>query len=416
MNNKTIPELLFIFLTISLISCAQKGNSKQDTERNSAKEINKSSTVSQSDSLKSNQLPVIDVTKEYPKKELNFQDIADVSYIPIENKEGHLFFGSIDAYDDDKIIGHNLKGGDIFIFSTDGKIKRVINNMGGGPKEYSKVHGIVYDKQNEELFIHNIRRGRITVYDIHGNFKRVIRRIPNRHYADIIGFNNELIICDNSELNDSNTFFTISKKNGAFIKNIGPSFEKRMTSNIRIQNTENKSSGVMNFYYTKTTHTVNGLILNELSSDTIFKYTINGQLVPIICRTPSVHSTNLPILWAAEAESNEFLFLYGIKKDLKAIRKSDMVQNGGTFDFLKFVYDKSEKRIFTPVIFNNDYVIKKEQGLGTPFSNGISIKRIDAYKLVESYNKGELKGKLKEIASTLKENDNPVLMIMKLKK
>ena len=42
---------------------------------------------------------------------------------------------------------------------------------------------------------------------------------------------------------------------------------------------------------------------------------------------------------------------------------------------------------------------------------------MDAFKLVESYNKGELKdGKLKELASKLDEEDNSVIMLVKRKK
>jgi hypothetical protein len=41
---------------------------------------------------------------------------------------------------------------------------------------------------------------------------------------------------------------------------------------------------------------------------------------------------------------------------------------------------------------------------------------LEAYKLVEDYKKGLLKGRLKEIAATLDEEDNPVIMMIKQKK
>jgi len=40
---------------------------------------------------------------------------------------------------------------------------------------------------------------------------------------------------------------------------------------------------------------------------------------------------------------------------------------------------------------------------------------LESYQLVESYSKNELKGKLKEIAAKLKEEDNPVIMLVKQK-
>jgi hypothetical protein len=39
-----------------------------------------------------------------------------------------------------------------------------------------------------------------------------------------------------------------------------------------------------------------------------------------------------------------------------------------------------------------------------------------AYELVEAYEKGGLKGKLKEIAAELNEESNPVIMLAKYKK
>ena len=41
---------------------------------------------------------------------------------------------------------------------------------------------------------------------------------------------------------------------------------------------------------------------------------------------------------------------------------------------------------------------------------------LDAPDLVEAYEKGQLKGKLKEIAANLDEESNPVVMLLKKKK
>jgi hypothetical protein len=52
-----------------------------------------------------------------------------------------------------------------------------------------------------------------------------------------------------------------------------------------------------------------------------------------------------------------------------------------------------------------------------PLNNEIAIWQIlEANQLVKSYQKGELKGKLKEIAATLAEESNPVIMLIKHKK
>lgn len=41
---------------------------------------------------------------------------------------------------------------------------------------------------------------------------------------------------------------------------------------------------------------------------------------------------------------------------------------------------------------------------------------LEAHELVKSYEKDQLKGKLKEVAATLDEESNPVIMLIKHKK
>lgn len=44
-----------------------------------------------------------------------------------------------------------------------------------------------------------------------------------------------------------------------------------------------------------------------------------------------------------------------------------------------------------------------------------SYQTLDASQLLESYQKGKLKGKLKDIAAELEEDSNPVIMLIKHK-
>ena len=55
----------------------------------------------------------------------------------------------------------------------------------------------------------------------------------------------------------------------------------------------------------------------------------------------------------------------------------------------------------------------KSRGNVLPNNTGIIAQR--AEKLLKDYNDGKLEGELKEIASKLKEDDNPVLMLIKFK-
>ena len=82
------------------------------------------------------------------------------------------------------------------------------------------------------------------------------------------------------------------------------------------------------------------------------------------------------------------------------------------------VYDKQENALFSYILYNDDFINKEEVSLTSEPRNperAICQTR-DAPDLVEAYEKGQLKGKLKEIAANLDEESNPVVMLLKKKK
>jgi hypothetical protein len=83
------------------------------------------------------------------------------------------------------------------------------------------------------------------------------------------------------------------------------------------------------------------------------------------------------------------------------------------------MYNIQDETIFEYTVFNDDYVNKTivDMAQKTVNSEIAFVQKIEAYELVESYKKGELKdGKLREIAAKLDEEDNPVIMLVKYKK
>jgi hypothetical protein len=72
-----------------------------------------------------------------------------------------------------------------------------------------------------------------------------------------------------------------------------------------------------------------------------------------------------------------------------------------------FLYDRQEKAFSGYTVYNGDHSTKKEIYMNAlrPVNHEIeSWQPLEAHRLVESYEKGELKGKLKEIAATLDED------------
>ena len=85
----------------------------------------------------------------------------------------------------------------------------------------------------------------------------------------------------------------------------------------------------------------------------------------------------------------------------------------------QLVYDKEEKSLYQVAVYNNDYAEKRTVAMTAKSINREieNVTSLNASPLVEIYKKGQLKdGKLKEIASRLDEEDNPVIMLVKQKK
>ena len=111
-----------------------------------------------------NDFLTVDITANYPKKELILQDFLDVEYIPLETNEEFITSASMQAIGKNLIILRNKNGqdGDIFIFDRTGKGQRKINRSGLLEKivEYPSVKSMakcrIAEATTKCLFINNL--------------------------------------------------------------------------------------------------------------------------------------------------------------------------------------------------------------------------------------------------------------------
>ena len=117
-------------------------------------------------------LIVVDVSKDYPKKELILQDLFDVEYIPLETTDEFVTLGWLQAIGKDVMIIRNMWAvdGDIFIYDRKGKAIRHINRKGQGNEEYAATSGVYLDDEKGEIFV-----GNIPIVDAH-SISRLRRR------------------------------------------------------------------------------------------------------------------------------------------------------------------------------------------------------------------------------------------------
>jgi hypothetical protein len=364
---------------------------------------------------------MVDVTKSYPKKELILQEFMDVEYIALETTDDFLCQGEVQAIGTEFIIVKNrINDGDIFIFDRNGKGLRKINRRGQSGEEYSNILGITLDEYNSEMFV--IDANRIMVYDLYGNFKRSLRFKEGSNYRDVFNFDMERLMCrENSFAFEMGTvekppFTVISKQNGSIVNDIQIPFEQKKSTSTLIINGQtvtvmpSDASSISSISILLIRHFPiipyhDGWILTESSSDTVYRFLPDYSMIPFMIRTPSVQSMTPEIFLFPRILTDRYYLMETVKKEPDP-PKTDLV------------YDRQEKTIYEYTLHNDDYSNKKTVDMiQKNINDGIVFwELIEAYQLVESYEKGELKGKLKEIAAGLDAEDNPVIMLVQNKK
>ncbi|PID89302.1 MAG: hypothetical protein CSB01_02715 [Bacteroidia bacterium] len=396
---KTLQNTLVVLAILLLISCAK-------TKENGT---NKNKSVAPKE------IPIVNVTKSYPKKEIVLQDIAEVEYVPLETRANFLVDEKrvLTYASQNTIIIHNKKLGDILLFEGNGKVLNKFNRRGQSGREYTYGYKAFYDKNAKELFIVDVygkRKRRLLVYDIEGKYKRTlftelknIRTLEDydkghcflyEHYADI---------SKKVKKKNLTPFILLSKETGKL----------DTLKQIKLKDRVNQ----MCFkYFNK--YNVAGVsftgrhiiplseemfVLNDYYADTIFLFSKKQQLMPLCVRKPPIKEhgeTN--ILTSIINISRKWLFL-----DVQLQE----------YDFKK---RKAPKPTFLSVNREtnsiNEYQLRNRDISETSFEVMPKTTLLNAGDLVELLEEGKLKGKLKAIAENLKEDDNPVLMKVTLKK
>ena len=362
----------------------------------------------------------VDVTKGYPKKELILQDFMDVEYIALETNDDFLNQGVVMAIGKQFIVvKNNVRDGDIFIYNRNGKALRKVNRMGQGGEEYLNISSIVLDENNDEMFVSDGRK--ILVYDLYGKYKRSF----GSSYGSIYNYNNESFICHDISFDndvediDKPPFTIISKQDGSIMKTIQPACQQKRAGRVRLIQRYDITVAAFstNFPLTSIIPWHESWILTVYSSDTIFNYLPDHSMTPFMVRTPSIQSNNPNAFLSLGILTEHYWFLQTKKPEPEIVGTSPS-DAYVLWPETSLVCDRQEKNIYEYTVYNDDFSnqITVNMSQNTINDEIAFQQKIEAYQLVEAYEKDELKGRLKEIASELDEDDNPIIMLVKYKK
>ena len=409
-------------LCLCAVLCACGGNAKQQASATHEKMEEEKQTIQENISGKSEttamkQKPTeilnIDFKQTYPKKGIDLEEIADVSYIPLETTDRSLVqaIRQIEISDSIIIIGDYSNA--VIAFDRQGKFLWSFNKQGGGPEEYNTLTTLCVDFNKKEIYILDFyTRYRIMVYSFEGKFIRRLKLDQMVWPSNLYDYDKEYLIAydiyNETETNaNKRPYILIDKQNGK-VSSLPIKLKKRNSNSNWIQKGDQ-------YYVHK--HVIEpiikseeGVVISDFALDTIYSYN-NHRLAPIAIRK----NTDESILSTISVYGDRYSILNVIKRT-----KDTRGQYTGTADSKLLLLDKAKGTIHDASLIPSDMEIKNtpawERYKQNLPNDNMCIMQLRIETLSNLLKENRLRGKLKEVALSLEEDANPVLMIAHLKR
>jgi hypothetical protein len=365
-------------------------------------------------------LPVIDLSKNHPKKELILQEIATVEYVALETTNDVLLGqrSRLSHVSDRYIVVASEDG--VYVFSRDGKIISHFNHRGQGPREYNFGGNFVFDEYAEEVFIFDTWSYRIQVYTISGEYKRTLRYPDELNIREsIYNFDNEVILVEDAlRLTDNGHVFSeipylfLSKTDGSIVDLVDITLPTRYTNRIAQEIT---GAGGEKMFLPLAISVPNNryfgqdFVIADISSDTIYKLTQDRRLTPLLARTPSVHASDPRVVLTALLNTDRYILLQMITLDFDAADRGRPIPN------VRLFYDFETEETYEVTLVDNDLGRWFPGIFSSAISRNTDAQLIDVWRLKDAYEEGKLPERLQQFATSLDADDNPIVRIMTFK-
>lgn len=400
-----------LYVSLLLYSCGANSTNRQDNKEDASTEQTQKAKKEQG-------LVTLDITKDYPEKKIVLQDLADVKYIPLETKKNALLTNStamLGYVSDSLIVAFTLEK-EIVLFNGDGSVRSSFSHAGQGSKEYQNIIGMAVDPKAQEIFIVDyLLRYRMQVYSFTGQYKRTLP-IPFKMILDgLQDFSADcLLACDQKVRqgisNRAKPYMLLSKKTGEIVKELDIHFTKRLSRSISKPLGENQTISAA-LGYDPIVRCEDSYVIGDLSADTIYTYTPQGVLSPMLVRTPPVLSMETPKVLLPDYRAGSYFFFYLVDFEF------DFETRTG-FPDKYMVYDYAVGKTYVCKLVNRDceeQEIQLGDGGVTNKAWNTACYTIPSSMLIEQSEAGKVYGPLKEIAAGRTDDDNPVQAIVRFK-
>jgi hypothetical protein len=400
----------YLILTCAALYACGGGNKQQATA--TYEKMEEETTIS---------LPILDLEKKYPQKVITLQDIADVEYIVLESHNEALISAPYTVVTDSMIITYSPLEDNVIFFQRNGKFSHSFNRKGQSGEEYTMVNDMRVNIATKEIYINDNRKGCVQVYTYNGEYIRTlkIRKGSGNGYmiGSIYNCNKSNLLAEDwynvDEMKEQSTnhqpYYRISTSDGS-ISRLPLFIEKRIRDGFHGYDEELDKFWGMGIGFSPVAYINEELIIADFGLDTVYSYKEN-LLTPIAVRKNRMKSENVPIIAGIEAITDEYYLWYAVEKDIKKTIWPDWT----------YLQDRRTGNCIQTKLVDKNITDKKHRFRSRPSANGYTVPKhhimqyYPAYILIELLEEGKLQGELKEIASKLTEEDNPVIMLAKFK-
>lgn len=383
--------------------------------------------INKAGGVKLKEIPIMDMEKSYAKKEVSLQELGKVKYIRLETSENALLDEGMRLVPSEEgLFFYEPSGGNVVGFDPTGHLICSFNHKGQGINEYNSINKIDYDGLNQRVYLLSHGKGtNLFTFDLSGNCLHA-NTIPDTLIATdmaLFGPSSLLVwdtknfkvikdgkICKLADQNpepDPRPFALLDTGDGSISSRLPidyPGHFRPLVFTI----VDGRP-----FVQTARTRQIvpssNGFLLNDYVADTVFWVSEEKEVKPVFTRTPSLHANvQKGKVCDVLAMSSRYLLVNVIWLD---------PEEGSSVTGLRtamYLWD-SDKRDFAECSFRNaDY--KGEEGQSAPMTiSGDKLYfRYFPHQLVEALESGRLSGDLEELARSLKEDDNQILMEVSL--
>ena len=366
-------------------------------------------------------LAVIDLQQKYPQKIITLQDIANVEYIVLESHNEALISAPYTVVTDSMIITYSPLEDNVIFFQRNGKFSHSFNRKGQSGKEYTGISDMRVNVATKEIYINDNLKRCVQVYTYNGEYIRTLKLKSTPHNGYLMGTiyncDEEHILAEDwwnvDELKEQPTnhqpYYRISTSDDS-ISRLPLFIEKRIRDGFKWYDEKSDTFGSMGVGLSPVAYINDELIIADFGLDTVYSYKEN-LLTPIAVRKNRMKSEDVPIVAGIEAITDKYYLWYACEKDIKKTIWPDWT----------YLQDRRTGKCIQTKLVDKNITDKKHRFRSRPSANYYTVPKhhimqyYPAYVLIELLEEGKLQGELKEIASKLNVEDNPVIMLAKIK-